>query len=177
MPTSNYLITRFFDNFVFIETDLFFFCFDRLSGLLSAKFYFSYFLSIINSFFYSRFKFRSRRFLSRRRRGYYRFLPKHNHTSFFISHLYKTFFFLFSINRLNRLKSSSLSFISSFVRRICFFRFFRLYSSILFLYANKFSLQKKLTFFYKRFFFSRRIFSLFLSKYVRYHRNKAMRLL
>lgn len=51
MPTSNYLITRFFDNFVLVETDLFFFCFDRLSGLLSSKFYFSYFLSIINSFF------------------------------------------------------------------------------------------------------------------------------
>lgn len=178
MPTSNYLITRFFDNFVLVETDLFFFCFDRLSGLLSSKFYFSYFLSIINSFFYNRFVFRSRRFLSKRV-GYSRFFSNRNYESFFLSHLYNTFFFLFSINRvnINKLKARFLYLISFFLNRICFSRFFKFYSSLFFLYANNFSSRKHINFFSCNLLSSRLIFSLFFSRYVRYQRNSFMHIL
>ena len=94
IPTSNYLITRFFDSFVFIETDLFFFCFSRLSGLLSSKFYFSYFLSVINSFFFSRFAHRSIAFFSSNL-WKSKFFNYHNYESFLLSHLHNTFFFFF----------------------------------------------------------------------------------
>jgi len=43
MPTSNYIIRRFFDHFVLIETDVFFFSFNRMAGFVHFKFL-SYFL-------------------------------------------------------------------------------------------------------------------------------------
>lgn len=114
MPTSNYLIRRFFDNLVFIETDLFFFCFDRLCGLLSSKYYFSYFLSVIHSLFYNRFV-RSRR---------YHFTK---HDFFFLSNLYYTFFFFFYTNIYTRVRIAYRKHYvcSRSLRTVTFFKFFR----------------------------------------------------
>lgn len=47
MPTSNYIIRRFFNYFVLIETDIFFFNFQRLCGSSSFKRYILYFIYLI----------------------------------------------------------------------------------------------------------------------------------
>jgi hypothetical protein len=59
MPTSNYIIRRFLDNFVLIETDIYFFDTNRLLGFLKLKQY----------FYYSLFTFKKHLFrVSRRKR-------------------------------------------------------------------------------------------------------------
>lgn len=142
MPTSNYLITRFFDSFVFIETDLFFFCFDRLSGLLSSKFYFSYFLSVINSFFFNQFVYRARHFFNKNYRKPC-FFDYHNYESFFLSNLHRTFFFLFSKKRVNKFKYNINILVSFFFRRLFLFRFLKKYSKVQFTYLNKYNIYNK----------------------------------